>query len=1485
MIKLITLTLLSITFTCFAQPPESYGNKYKHLVELRQMVEAVSVRGVVVPEPHGLASGNVYAFLKETKPEIFTEWKQLGELYSTSDKSVAFLALPEVKEKIHRIQSNILDAFANAEALKTPELTTWLNEMQGHYLMVRSSGDEDSTALANAGGNRSESYIAPNYSDLFHAAGLVVGSYFGAPSLRNRIEAGQNPFATAPKLSVLFQELIGETVGGETSPDQVPASLVLFTNEPLFVGNEEFRIMRISASWGHGEGVVGNAGIQNDSILLVQPKTHPQEMFVLYDNKRKPYRLAPQLTETGKLELVKMANPDPLITSRTLNQELLQRLFTLGLRTESYFGDHPTDMELVVKDGIIYPVQARPINRPAALPTYLDVADAGKLIGDSLHGQVLVSGKATALILRPEQILEVETLADAEKEGGFNRQNHQLILVHQEEPANSHPVVNFSGMGVPVLYVTADEARSFLDKIRPAEDLIVADVQAGTLSNWDATADPKPYIKAGYVVHPAAIHISQDVTHPSTIDLAATVPDTSQELQKLLLSIQDSSDRLAAQHALQQLQEHPFVRQLQKWTPDLQQRMQNLAKGSEQGTNMIELLQVYQESLQQAFASMQRALANPDTGRLEILFHAKALATLLTANEADPNSLSAVSLLTLGSLLEDVNTILEYEQAFSDTPQLANLVLEKKNALTPEQASAWVTFLHAVDMLAQTHSTPELQSEIQRFQSMMQTLMESKVLPMWMTFFFHPDPNASALENLQKVLGPYDENTQGLIQQLKQTQDEIAAMWQHLSDFGDPSRFPKAWKALSALANRYTVSEDPTLPLSKIAKGSPLARLVAAQTLLKLVDLYDSSIKTMKASQWDPPSVKVTQLREMLETFLNMQDSWLMHLVKPDSAIWKGSSWGSYNSALTYSNALRSLFGNMQSNDEYQTRPSRFDVRTAIIGATGIANAPMTLEDVFTLIHQNLLTIVTSLNKEMQQQNEVNFPALMRDFLNNVQKTLRDANLIGYAQDTETATLFFNLPLRAHSGLFQFTYDKTTQNGTLSLQFLGVIEQRWRVIGDWAERFDAFHLLPLAHNVELKTNSVNLTWKIDQSKDLPRALLFTKVLADYTLNMSDALLAQDLTDIVQDFGTTPEQLVKEGFLSSDPKMASFALAVAPHLGPLAKKEMLHTARQELNSALPTQRLAAYRTIGALRDQGPTPAWDLLLNGVGDPEPLVRNGVIEALLESESWLKYPPEEKVDNLLQYISDSILTQSDPISYRTLSRISELFDHILSKGNQHSDQIYSLVEHIAFKKNQRLGFFYTASSAAKATIILKFAQNYLGQPYVNENTRAGLESALWQAIRQKSLNVSQMDDLRAGIIRGFTANNDYTTSPYIIQELSRNLSEEQTIGFWTPILQSKNAIELLSRSMNEVYQQTDISPTLYPFYLKYIDLSLLHSRDEHRSAAIELMGKIYKLNPEISREDAKRVALATENDPSASVRKQANFLLMILGEERGLK
>ena len=399
------------------------------------------------------------------------------------------------------------------------EIKTWVSdiEKQGNYLMVRSTGAEDSKKSANAGGNFSAAYVKPTFAAFAEAMGQVVSSYFGASSLQKRFDAELNPFREELRLAVTAQELIGEPVGGSKVMRDIPVSLVLFSNEPLYIGDEKFRAMRLSATFGHGEGVVGNHGIGTDTILVLQSTVHPDKIYILYDNQEKPERLAP-VRVNGRVVLKKIPNHPDMVKRPALGKEEIIRLFQWGVVGEKFFQDDPTDMEIVWLNGKIYPVQARPVNRPELLPTYIDFKKIEALkkspVMQSIETEMIVPGRASVVeIVKPEETLISDTLEKAERL--FRKGLHKLVVVEQQEPANSHPVVNFSGLGMPCLFANDLNAIREMTNSASEKQPIAACIQSATLHQWDATQGAiSDYTTKGFVVHPAKISISLSITKP-----------------------------------------------------------------------------------------------------------------------------------------------------------------------------------------------------------------------------------------------------------------------------------------------------------------------------------------------------------------------------------------------------------------------------------------------------------------------------------------------------------------------------------------------------------------------------------------------------------------------------------------------------------------------------------------------------------------------------------------------------------------------------------------------------------------------------------------------------------------------------------------------------------------------------------------------------------------------------------------------------------
>jgi hypothetical protein len=467
------------------QPPRrTVGKKLEAIIELKTF--AKTLEGVEVPYWVALATEDVELLLKEKKSPFFDDWKQLKALYEACAEKKKLLENPEAKRLIDQIQQEI-----HGSVKDRPWGEEW-NLSDNVYWMVRSSGAEDG-AVACAGYNLSLDYRLPH--QMGQSISDVLRSYYNAEGIEARIQRGLNPFEKY-HLSLFAQELIGEKMGGETETALIPKSAVVFTNEPMYVQGQNWRVMKIVTTLGHCSAITDNRGIATETIYILQGKDG--KIYVVYDHLPKPERLAPV---DGKLDVV--PNPKEIVYEPVLDGKMLERLFDLGIKMEEFFGGGARDSELVIKNGIIYLLQSRPVNRSIGKAVYLD-GEKSNL--DVKEMKVVVPGHYNAFTLKePKDLLNVDNLIDAPNE------DYRLVVVHQDEPANSHPIVNFSEREIPV-FLNPEE-------IDPPSngDVLAICPQQGIVGRGPSSSFQ---FKEGYTDHPAPIAFGKrDLQKISSTDM------------------------------------------------------------------------------------------------------------------------------------------------------------------------------------------------------------------------------------------------------------------------------------------------------------------------------------------------------------------------------------------------------------------------------------------------------------------------------------------------------------------------------------------------------------------------------------------------------------------------------------------------------------------------------------------------------------------------------------------------------------------------------------------------------------------------------------------------------------------------------------------------------------------------------------------------------------------------------------------------------
>ncbi|NGX59210.1 MAG: hypothetical protein KR126chlam3_00357, partial [Chlamydiae bacterium] len=1112
----------------------AFGNKHKNIIKQARLAKALDLKGIEVPVPQGVSTEEVLIHLKTVAPQIFTAWEDLQKQYQGEP---SFLQTEEAQQALKIIDHAIEEAFQTFPL--SEEMKQWLEKIdqRGSYLMVRSTGAEDSRKAANAGGNQSPAYVPAREKELREALGRVVRSYFGIRSLQNRLNAGINPFEEELSLAVTAQELIGEPIGGSKVPKDIPISLVAFTNEPLYIGDEKFRVFRLSATYGYGEGVVGNQGIESDTVIVLHSASQPDRLYILYDNHEKLERLAPvRDPHTQDVKLEKVANPECLVKTPALSGELIARLFQWGIIAESYFEDDATDMEIVIKRDTIYPVQARPVNRKGLLPTYLDqkkITESGQeLILDTVQSEVLVPGKASVVSLpNREAILIADTLEQAERQ--FQKDKHKLVIVHKSEPANSHPVVNFSSLGIPCLYVSSKEA---LESLMTKEGPLAVCMQAGEIHLWDQTkGEIAEYTSEGFVVHPAKVAVSLPISQslPTDAGVSNQIP---QEVEDLIRRIRTANTQEVAFAGLKELRQHAWIKSFLKNAQTLQgfdREVKPIAKAAK----------TLEEAVERAFSELETTLSNPHSGRLETLLRVKVLETLLFTSPQPGTALGQYSVVGIQGNFAAAQALVDYQKKLSHTAHFADILLAGSESPIDEVTKRWQDFLLSLEWLAEEKIISSLQ--IVRFKEIVHLMQKAKIFPIYLTFFFNV--NAYSLQKTLKdfldCLSTRDEKMLlEILTQKKAIQREIA----HFSEFSHPKTFEKAFASLQKIHEYlfvaigqpprkpppgflegirnyfYPVVEEKTIDafLSRFSPAidperglfwSPfiwqLSSIPARFTILEMLNdythAYDLAIKAMKASPHFSNAQKVKHFQRMLGSYYRL-------LREVCSKISDEQSVFSCRHAL---DSIEKRLKELHNTQSDQLQPSKdFCVATAVF-AEEVGRyyfAPQTLEDVFTFIHQTLLARNARLANALISAKDLfrAVPQKLKEVLVSLDrdrtrpsdhiKILFDRKKVDISP--EKIELQYNIPLRNHNSFFTIIYYQETEEIELVAQLFwiedfGVDRGRWESVVKSIEICSESGILPLAKPIYPNNRQeMRITWnsrdaKIDTIFDFYHELL------------------------------------------------------------------------------------------------------------------------------------------------------------------------------------------------------------------------------------------------------------------------------------------------------------------------------------------------------------------------------------------------------------
>lgn len=1003
---------------CFPKyPADEFGSKTENLEILDNLAQEVNAKKllshnytVLVPPFIGVSDKSTTSALKSQNIDIQEQWKKIIKNYNQSNNfdvflqdvqalgntvNIAFEKLSQPRENAQNfIDDNNLEDFINKIADDNGLIT------------VRSSGQEDTDAIMNAGGNESKEVVQPNKPAVIKATGSDLKSYFSAKSFEQRKVENDPKLLQLPLLAVLVQEVVGELNGNRV------VSGVAYTQESL--GNTP-NIAMIQATHGHGKAVVDNV-LPSDTIYINCATTDNDDINginrIVY---KKTHRLVP-----NHQTLNKVTNDPNDQKKSALNDEALQDFAIVLAEIQNHYGK-PMDVEFVINQDkkIIYLVQARPQKKHNQVdtPSYfsnqaLEQCTAESTISCSKINYV---DGAIRFINDAKQVIATQTLNQALDTFLYNKDysGATIAIVQEEAKLLSHAGAILSGANITIL--TTSNINLIKKLLEQKKIELFFDVQRelvidGSKNHFLQNKTLKELIKLnlvteGYFSHPIPSIISvpklqgplnqlngMNIVDENFGKLIETIKDGSHEeastclkiIQQIvrdkiddlnILSSQDKILQATAQKALQKL--YPFTHELARICSSTQEACCHEARS---------IKRLYPITFLEALF-FQKPIP-------EIIRH-YSYQSILKDFEETKNFIE----LKIRPLIE-TGTI---ESKLAQNYKLLKLAhAGTRVAFTEIVQNDWIKFIGDI---AQNFDNEQQKNLI----FMLNDIVNLNMLPTWINSRFSAQ-NGSAQEIFDILFQEYKQD-QNFLVQLKEYKDHLDQT--NFNAWQEDASFNMLKQNFNEEIFAWFTGQEFTQNI-KNSGNNIFAYQAAVSTMNKFIDTFDEIIKSIKSSTTINKQVRAERFKAMVGKYLELLEIWAP--LVPEGIIQYNAYWDLND----YLNELRTIFDSINACDS-ETLPSpHFNVNSTALGsATALLQfLPVTLEDLFTTIHRSLLVVSAGLNlciKIPDRSLPEKFRIIKKMFDTFVYSSL-DIKTIktGITFDNDSASIFYNAGLRDH---------------------------------------------------------------------------------------------------------------------------------------------------------------------------------------------------------------------------------------------------------------------------------------------------------------------------------------------------------------------------------------------------------------------------------------------------------------------------------------
>lgn len=889
----------------------------RFVVELNQQLKTSQVE---VPGFLPFSDFEMREHMRPIMPEVERLWNAFLDTFDSDQKALMLqdgfdpalmpvMIKPEGKVILEKIQTIIMKHFME-HPYDSPEMQDWLQSNPSDFLIIRSTGKEDTAENPNPGGNETIPYIRPDAFEVSKAIGQVVSSYFGLKSVSQRLMVGDKTlFTEKPFVPVLVMNMVTEKVNGETNPEEITRSGVMFTRQQ---GKAE-GVTLLQVGLGNNEGVVA-------SKVAVDTHYVDEGGHILSIVREKKTRYAPQqATEQEPVQIGPMYNRNPALEkAQALSDYVIRDMKIIADFFATAYGQEgkkaSMDMEYTIRPQfgpggkpMISLLQIRPlVEKEEAHPTYLDLTQLGHIPSESkAQARTLLGGDSsvqdiagTSDVMFVENLTQgltrylkksVETVKTAPPQNASIKQAGTLpkvIFTKKSSHLTSHEAIFFRNRGV-VVFVVDDEIalqkiKNMISQANP-EHPVKADPQRGMLVSTQGIENPRGMETGGYISYPIPSEISLpkglftptkggispqefkvrlDLLNQRYASLDQTLRGdekylTDKTVRELFDLVATSADAKEAELALATL--------LKRLNSDLIDAMRPTNSTSKE--LVVTLLQLFDAAIELADEQIAPAIAlQPGhPGRLYALKFLDAL----VFQEAQPGVIDAQSWASCKSAIRTESQVRLMAEKFempirSGSQPDWRLQMQKLSvvAFNEPARKEWIAF---VDELADRQN----QQMMQAATDMIVDIVKLNLGSMWLNLVFLPVWNEVAagegrLEQVLKKLVEMQKQDAPTLGWVREKMDQLEVQRGQIEEWSSPEYVQKNLLKMRNLYLQelgfFQKSGKPPL-VNRYENCDRLGKLAILEFFRQAVDIYDQTIKAVTGST-DYPADNQQKVRD-----------------------------------------------------------------------------------------------------------------------------------------------------------------------------------------------------------------------------------------------------------------------------------------------------------------------------------------------------------------------------------------------------------------------------------------------------------------------------------------------------------------------------------------------------------------------------------------------------------------------------------------------